>query len=137
MIDSSHRSPSLVAQDRLLLLPVAYCADAPGLRQPTLLHQTGFPGFAAIFACNANLFPETAWNKKSIETSTFPVRTYLSPGFSHLLGYVSYPMQDKSGNYWQNEFIGKDGLEKQYNDILKGENGMKIIEADVFENIQS
>ncbi|MFA5791599.1 MAG: penicillin-binding transpeptidase domain-containing protein [Candidatus Paceibacterota bacterium] len=79
---------------------------------------------------------ELAWNKKSEEIS-IPMRTYLSPGFSHLLGYVSYPTQDKDGNYWQGEFIGKDGLEKRYNDILKGNNGAKIIETDALGKMYS
>jgi len=79
---------------------------------------------------------ELAWNKKGIDLPT-TIRAYLSPGFSHLLGYVSYPMQDKSGNYWQSEFIGKDGLEKQYNLQLKGENGSKIVEIDAHKVIHS
>ena len=53
------------------------------------------------------------------------------------MGYVSYPTQDSSGNYWQGEFIGKDGLEKEYNDRLKGENGSKIIEIDALGKIYS
>ena len=66
---------------------------------------------------------ELAWNKKEdlgtlppVENKTLnppPTRAYLSPGFSHLLGYVSYPSQDNTGNYWQSEFIGKDGLESK------------------------
>jgi len=79
---------------------------------------------------------ELAWNKKTEEVLV-PVRAYLSPGFSHLLGYVSYPTQDKTGNYWQGEFMGKDGLEKEYNDLLKGENGSKIIETDALGKIYS
>ncbi|MFA6301285.1 MAG: penicillin-binding transpeptidase domain-containing protein [Candidatus Paceibacterota bacterium] len=74
---------------------------------------------------------ELAWNKNETQNdSSIPTRTYFSPGFSHLLGYVSYPTKDKDGNFWQGEFIGKDGLEKQYNNSLKGENGEKIIETD-------
>src|SRR3989339_140231 len=79
---------------------------------------------------------EMTWNKEENPTSV-PTRAYLSPGFSHLLGYVSYPTQDKSGNYWQGEFIGKDGLEKQYNEQLKGENGSKIIETDALGKVYS
>lgn len=79
---------------------------------------------------------ELSWNKKT-EENPIPTRAYLSPGFSHLLGYVSYPTQDKTGNYWQGEFIGKDGLEKKYNDMLKGENGSKIIETDALGKIYS
>jgi penicillin-binding protein 2 len=77
---------------------------------------------------------ELAWNKKT-EESPVPIRTYLSPGLAHLLGYVSYPTQDNSGNYWQGEFIGKDGLEKQYNEKLKGVNGAKIIETDALGKV--
>ena len=79
---------------------------------------------------------ELAWNKKEENVLT-AIRTYLAPGFSHLLGYVSYPMQDKTGNYWQSEFVGKDGLEKQYDQLLKGENGSKIVEIDARKEIHS
>jgi penicillin-binding protein 2 len=80
---------------------------------------------------------ELAWNKKAGDTDELPIRTYLSPGFSHVLGYITYPKQDKSGNYWQSEFIGKDGLEKEYNDKLQGENGIKIVETDAQGKIHS
>jgi penicillin-binding protein 2 len=92
---------------------------------------------------------ELAWNKKVDVGAELPndssqkevnlpsTRAYLASGFSHLLGYVSYPTQDKGGNYWQGEFIGKDGLEKQYNDELKGENGSKIIETDALGKVYS
>ncbi|MFA6520279.1 MAG: penicillin-binding transpeptidase domain-containing protein [Candidatus Paceibacterota bacterium] len=76
------------------------------------------------------------WNKKE-ELDTVPTRAYLSPGFSHVMGYVSYPTKDKTGNFWQGEFIGKDGLEKQYNNTLKGENGAKIIETDALGKVYS
>jgi penicillin-binding protein 2 len=66
-----------------------------------------------------------------------PTREYLSSGLSHVLGYVSYPTQDKSGNFWQSEFIGKDGLEKKYNDLLKGENGSKMVEIDAKGTVHS
>ena len=66
-----------------------------------------------------------------------PTREYLSPGFSHILGYVSYPTQDKSGKFWQTEFIGINGLEKQYNDKIKGENGSKTVEIDATGKVQS
>lgn len=78
---------------------------------------------------------ELVWNKKDEEGKDFSNRIYKSPGFSHLLGYVSYPRQDSTGNYWQGEFIGKDGLEKEYSERLKGENGSKIVETDASKKI--
>jgi len=80
---------------------------------------------------------ELAWNKKAEENKEFGVRTYISPGFSHVLGYVSYPTRDKAGVFWQTEFIGKDGLEKQYNDRIKGRNGLRIIETDAQGTVHS
>ncbi len=83
---------------------------------------------------------ELAWNKKTEEnkdSTSVPTRAYISPGFSHLLGYVSYPTKDSKGIFWQGDFIGKDGLEKQYNEKLKGENGSKIIETDALGRVYS
>ncbi|MFH1656491.1 MAG: penicillin-binding transpeptidase domain-containing protein [Candidatus Nealsonbacteria bacterium] len=80
---------------------------------------------------------ELAWNQKSEEETGFSLRNYISPGFSHILGYINYPMQDSSGNYWQTEIIGKDGIEKQYADSLKGENGTKIVELDALKKVHS
>lgn len=80
---------------------------------------------------------ELAWNKKGENLSDLYTRAYASPGFSHVLGYVSYPAKDSSGNFWQEEFIGKNGLEKEYNDKIKGENGSKIIETDAKGAIHS
>jgi penicillin-binding protein 2 len=95
---------------------------------------------AVIFTDRGEIYDRNkvalTWNEKNDETP-IPTRAYLSPGFSHLLGYVSYPSQDSSGNYWQGDFIGKDGLEKEYNDKLKGENGSKIIEIDARGKIYS
>ncbi|MCE9548847.1 hypothetical protein K8Q98_00375, partial [Candidatus Nomurabacteria bacterium] len=34
---------------------------------------------------------ELAWNEKNEENQDFPFRKYLSPGFSHVLGYIGYP----------------------------------------------
>jgi len=91
---------------------------------------------------------ELAWDKKAgtpvlgaeSDTSTdfnLPTREYFSPGFSHVIGYVSYPAEDKSGKLWQTEFIGKDGLEKEHDDKLQGENGSKIVETDATGKVQS
>lgn len=87
---------------------------------------------------------ELAWNKKTEEEieegkeeENFPMRAYLSPGFSHLLGYVSSPSKDKSGKYWQTEYVGKDGLEKQYNKEIEGTNGSKIVETDAHREVHS
>lgn len=71
------------------------------------------------------------------EKMPFPHRSYISlPGFGHLLGYVSYPKRDKSGNYYQQQYMGKDGLEEYYNEALSGANGLRIVETDALGRTQ-
>lgn len=70
------------------------------------------------------------WNDTKTEAD-FPKRTYISePGFS-LLGYVEYPKKDKSGQLWQKELKGYVGLEKSFNELLKGTNG------SIFQEVNS
>nr|HPK14122.1 penicillin-binding transpeptidase domain-containing protein [Candidatus Paceibacterota bacterium] len=69
---------------------------------------------------------------------SFPKRAYYhEPGFSHLLGYTSAPAKDSAGFYWQDRFIGKDGVEKYYDEKLTGQNGVKITETDAVGKVQS
>jgi len=68
----------------------------------------------------------------------FALRTYTPlHGLGHLLGYVKYPTKDSAGFYYQTEFVGKDGAEKIFNDILSGENGVRIIETNALGEIKS
>ncbi len=73
-----------------------------------------------------------AWNETDKESVgiDIPKRRYISAaGFSNLLGYVSYPKKDGSGNFWQTDFIGMDGIEKYYNESLSGVIGERIYEV--------
>ncbi len=81
---------------------------------------------------------ELAWNTENTNGESFLTRGYIKdPGFAHILGYVGYPAKDKSGNYWQSELVGKDGVEKVYNDVLKGVNGTQIMETNAKGEVQS
>jgi|TARA_Y100000310_G_scaffold225067_1_gene227034 penicillin-binding protein 2 len=80
---------------------------------------------------------ELAWNVRSDEDD-FSRRKYIDrPGLSHTLGYVGYPLKDDYGVYYQEEFIAKDGVEKIYNKILNGKQGLKIVETDALMQVQS
>jgi penicillin-binding protein 2 len=77
------------------------------------------------------------WNDTQTIEYPWGKRTYIAePGFSHILGYIGYPAKDKSGNYWQTEIIGRDGVEKKYDDLLSGTNGSTIVERDISGNVQ-
>lgn len=67
----------------------------------------------------------------------FPMRQYVSPGFAHLLGFVSYPKKDKSGNYYDTTIEGLAGVEARFEERLAGENGTHLIEEDALGNIIS
>lgn len=71
-------------------------------------------------------------------TTNILKREYIKdPGFSNILGYITYPKRDDAGNYWQTNYIGKDGLELIYNNLLTGVNGQQIIEKDVKSSVES
>lgn len=67
----------------------------------------------------------------------FAVRTYASPGFAHLLGYVSYPKKDSSGNFYDTDIKGLAGAESAFNERLGGVNGKHLIEEDALGTVQS
>lgn len=73
----------------------------------------------------------------STEGGEFPGRSYMTPGFSSLLGYVSYPKKDSSGNYYDTDITGKAGIEALFNTQLSGENGTLLVEKDALGKSQS
>ena len=64
-------------------------------------------------------------------------RKYASPGFAHLLGYVSYPKKDSSGNYYDTLIKGLSGVEAAFNTELSGTNGTLLVEEDARGSVQS
>jgi len=104
----------------------------------TLMKQPIFADRGLIYDRNDVLLAWNNWNKEDLNKLSSPTRSYFSdPGFSLLLGYVSSPAKDSQGNYWQDTFIGKDGVEKSYNKELTGINGVRITETDVRGIVQS
>jgi len=81
---------------------------------------------------------QLAWNQKLDNESDFPLRQYTKAlGFSNLLGFIKYPAKDKSGFYYEEEFLPKDGAELYLNEILSGRNGSELIETSVDGSIVS
>ena len=78
------------------------------------------------------------WNEFSGTNTDYAYRKYTDlSGMSLLLGYIKYPQKDKSGFYYNTEYDGKDGVEKYFNDVLSGDNGLKITETDAVGRVQS
>jgi len=68
-------------------------------------------------------------------------RNYIDlSGFSHILGYTGLPSKEDletEGALLMNEKIGKDGIEKKYENVLRGTPGVKLVEVDSQHNITS
>lgn len=77
-------------------------------------------------------------SSEKVSIDDIPMRVYTEEeGFSHLLGYVSYPKRDTSGVFWQDEYIGKDGVEKQYQKELQGVQGERVIAINALHQIEA
>ena len=70
--------------------------------------------------------------------SNVPTREYSNlPGLSHTIGYVQYPSKDSAGFYYKEDFTGLDGAEKFFDSQLQGTNGLRLIEVDAHNKVQS
>ncbi len=73
-----------------------------------------------------------------LEVQVYPKRNYINNSLgSHILGYVrnmssSEYEELKDKGYKKDDIIGKQGIEKQYESWLRGENGYKYIEVNVY-----
>jgi len=88
--------------------------------------------FASISALaeRKNTLPGVSWQSK-------PVRNYADTGsLAHVLGYVGDITRDEltslyNQGYQQGDVIGKSGIEKQYDELLRGKEGREIRTVDV------
>ena len=79
-----------------------------------------------------------AWNAPNPAHPEFLARRYTPrSGSAHTIGFLKYPTKDSSGFYFRNDFSGIAGAEREYNEALAGENGVRAIELDVRGNTVS
>lgn len=63
------------------------------------------------------------------------LRKYPYPLAAHLLGYIGEVNNRELSNdnfYAQGDYIGKSGLEKSYEEVLRGSKGLRVVMVDVF-----
>jgi penicillin-binding protein 2 len=84
----------------------------------------------AALAERKNTLPGVSWQSK-------PIRNYADYGsLSHILGYVGDITRDEltslyNQGYQQGDMIGKSGVEKQYDELLRGKEGRETRTVDV------
>lgn len=76
---------------------------------------------------------ELATNAVKEGDGTFAGRLYLPvKGLAHVVGYLKYPLFDRTGIYYEEHYRGRDGVERAYDTLLSGVNGLKLKETNVF-----
>jgi penicillin-binding protein 2 len=84
----------------------------------------------AVIAENVDTLPGVSWQSK-------PIRNYVETGsLSHIIGYVGDITKDEltmlyNNGYKQGDVIGKAGIERQYDGILRGKDGLETRTVDV------
>jgi penicillin-binding protein 2 len=75
---------------------------------------------------------ELATNAIKADESGFAGRLYAPiKGLAHVVGYIKYPQKDKAGIYYDTTYRARDGIERAYDELLRGVNGIKLRETDV------
>jgi len=116
-IDADEITSRIPRQYYQLYQPVEIASNVP------------FPSIAAL-AERKNTLPGVSWQSKQ-------VRDYPQTGsLSHILGYVGDITRDElttlyNMGYQQGDVIGKAGIEKQYDELLKGKEGRETRTVDV------
>ncbi|MCL2479043.1 MAG: penicillin-binding transpeptidase domain-containing protein, partial [Treponema sp.] len=84
----------------------------------------------AVLSEQVNTLPGVSWQSK-------PIRNYTDIGsLSHIIGYTGSITRDEltmlyNKGYQQGDMIGKNGIEKQYDEILRGQEGWETRTVDV------
>lgn len=91
-----------------------------------------------ISAENFALFQEKMYRFPGFFGQTRTLRKYAKPVAAHVVGYVSEvddKIMKKNPYYKMGDYIGWSGIEKAYEDDLRGEKGVKISLVDVHNRV--
>jgi penicillin-binding protein 2 len=100
------------------------------LYQPIVINSSARYAQVARIAENGDEYPGVSWSAR-------PTRRYIEPGsLSHVLGYVGEIGRDEykilyNKGYAADDMVGKAGIEKFYDSLLKGTDGYLLRSVDV------
>src|SRR3989344_4447509 len=126
----------LVLISRLWVLEINLGSTYAQISENNRLEQT------LIFANRGVIYDrgmrELATNAVKDENSDFAGRLYAPiKGLAHVVGYLKYPLSDRSGVYYEEYYNGRDGVERSYDYLLQGQNGLKLRETNVLGEVTS
>ncbi len=95
----------------------------------------------SVFASTVNseafypLIEKISWDAEGFEIMPRSARSYLYPVGANFLGYLSEVTKEEidssAGVYRPGDFIGRSGIEKQYEEILRGSKGIRRVLVNV------
>ncbi|MCR4659540.1 MAG: penicillin-binding protein 2 [Bacteroidales bacterium] len=125
-------------------LDTAYFCEALGITrddfdQRMKKARTYSPFAASIFMKQISKEEYALWENKAFRFKGFYIsqrtlRIYDRPIAAHVLGYVGEVNErdlERNPYYKRGDYIGKSGLELQYEEVLRGTKGKKIMHVDV------
>lgn len=123
--------------------PAARCIEGRGIRQLVEEGETNRPYDAWPIACDvpertARVVQQQAIDMPGVSIETIPVRDYTTGALTAaVIGYLGPIPEESAEAYEEAGFVaGRDkvgyaGIELEYQDVLAGANGRKLVEVDV------
>lgn len=138
--DSNRIRTSIIHAPRGIILdrkgtPLVY--NLPGFRR--IEHTASDSGSPkTVLLSHDEAIERIARGERGIEIDSLRQYPY-KEATSHILGYVGQISaeqikQERFKEYNSTDLLGKDGIEEQYESILRGENGKQLIEVDAMGN---
>lgn len=119
-------------EEQRLLCGLWYSAESEGLSlsTPFVLIEDADPKTVVSIKENASLFPEIVIAERFVREYCYPQTAV------HLLGRVGKISSEeynahKNDGYKQNDYVGKQGVEKAFESYLRGEDGVSGITKDI------
>ena len=136
-VPASSRNEIYHSLARLLKLPIHTIEQAVGSTQGNSYQPVQIQGNVdfetiAFLAEHNQQLPGVSWRRMHL-------RQYLATSsMAHIIGYVGYIAPEElrvlyNSGYRAGDVLGKGGIEKQYDQFLRGKNGLRIYEVDVWE----
>src|SRR5271154_6443005 len=154
IVDNHSSFSVLLSRDTLKMEHLKQIADGLNLEYEPLVarvkrfQRRGSPEYEPIIIKEELSPAELAFVESHKDADTFPEmeiiraqrRLYPKDGMAaHAVGYVGEVSEAELNSpelakFHQGDVIGKDGIERQYNDILMGVDGQRRVEVDSFGN---
>lgn len=92
-----------------------------------------------LSSVNNAMLQEKMYKFSGFYTEARTIRMYPQPIAAHLLGYIGEvddKLVEKMPYYKSGDYIGISGIERSYEEVLRGKRGLKVVMVDVHNNVK-